>query len=147
MAYFLKMSPAQSWIGQLRLRFDPKALLVAPHVTLVFPTDKISEGVLRAEVAKSLLGFQGFRMDFDELRIVAEGDNELVSIFLLVGLGREAVVGLHTNLYSGVLCGELRKEIPYVPHVTLGTGMRRGVAESVVGTYCVGKRFLLFVFS
>lgn len=132
-ALFIDSSSCGAWLERTRLRFDPKALLVRPHVTLVFPTGKLREADMLAEALSVSDRTERFRVGFSELRIVEEEGSGLVSLFLLAGFGVEKVFELHRNLYSGQLSGELRKDIPYLPHVTLGTGMSLSEAEAVVG--------------
>jgi 2'-5' RNA ligase len=132
LALMIEKSSPRDWLEKTRLRFDPKAELVPPHVTVVFPTVKLSEEEMASEALSLLVESKSFTMSFSEVRIVNEEESGLVSLFLIVDNGFEEVVELHRRLYSGRLAGELRREKPYLPHVTLGTGLSRGIAEACV---------------
>ncbi|HYK08884.1 MAG TPA: 2'-5' RNA ligase family protein [Candidatus Eisenbacteria bacterium] len=98
-----------------REKYDPKWNVLNPHLTLVFPFVDIPEdGIVShlTEVAQQVVSFpitlSGFTKSFDDY------------LFLLVSNGREHIFNLHDKLYTGILSSQLRTDIPFIPHMTLG---------------------------
>lgn len=97
----------------LRLRFDPLARKVPPHITVVFP----------------------FVLDWNRDRLSALLDQQRPSLpipftlgkpvlmddflFFPLQTGREAVARMHDQLHASLPAG-VRSPVPYVPHVTFG---------------------------
>lgn len=103
-------------IEQLRLRFDPLASRIDPHITLVFPFESaLSADQLRAHMQQAIQGMAPFPMRLQG--ITGHGGEYL---FLNVVRGVDRLSELHDRLYSGPLAAYLRPEIPYHPHVTVG---------------------------
>jgi hypothetical protein len=42
------------------------------------------------------------------------------AVFLVADEGNSTILALHDRLYAGPLAGELRLDLPYVPHITVG---------------------------
>lgn len=108
-----------SSIDTIREKYDPYSNLVRPHITLVFPVpDKeISEGDLELHVRMVVSRQSPFSVRMN--RLTKSWDNWL---FLEVDEeeGKKELNQMHDELYSGVLASQLRKDIPYSPHVGLG---------------------------
>lgn len=119
MVYALVHYPAvdTQQINELRHKYDPQAELIAPHLTLVFPLPaSIGEASLVAHVGNVLCGWRQFPIRLQGLE--QSWDN---CLFLLLQEGKAEVIRLHDELYMGLLAPYLRKDLPYVPHVTLGS--------------------------
>jgi 2'-5' RNA ligase len=119
MVYALVHYPAidTQHIDELRRKYDPQFDLIAPHLTIVFPLpDEIDEARLVSHIGNVLGGWKRFRI---RLRGLAQSrDNYL---YLLTEQGSSEVIRLHNELYTGLLASYHRKDLPYVPHVTLGS--------------------------
>ena len=104
-------------IDELRRKYDPQVDLIAPHITVIFPlSDEMDEPVLVSHIRDVLRGWRRFPI---HLRGLAQSwDNYL---FLLLEEGNAEVIRLHDELYAGLLASYHRKDMPYVPHVTLGS--------------------------
>lgn len=95
---------------------DPLGNLIPPHVTLVFPFDSaIGDEVLLDHVSRRC-GSQG-AIDAS-LAATPVLDHEYIYFPIASGAGR--ITALHNDLYTGPLSDFLRRDIPYVPHVTVG---------------------------
>ncbi len=104
-------------INELRHKYDPQVDLIAPHVTLVFPVPtSIGEANLVAHIGNVLGNWRQFPIHLQGLE--QSGDN---CLFLRLQAGNTEVIRLHDELYTGMLAPYLRQDIPYVPHVTLGS--------------------------
>ncbi len=102
-------------IQTVRLSFDPLAEKVPPHVTLVFPfestlhTDTLMQHVKR--IADSTAPFQ---VSFG----IAEAHDDGY-VWLPVIQGRETIIHLHDQLYTGILSQLLSQRHLYQPHLTV----------------------------
>ncbi|MFE6138240.1 2'-5' RNA ligase family protein [Bacillus sp. NPDC057893] len=94
-------------IESIREIHDPLFGLIPPHITSVFPFESnisnISKGIGTIEI-KFASG------------VTSIGDY----LFLEIEQGKEQIEELHDKLYTGPLLPLLRKDIPYIPHVTVG---------------------------
>ncbi len=103
-------------IKQLREKYDPQAGWIAPHVTLMFPVpESVGEGNLVKHLENVLSGQRPFPIHLQGLQ--KSWDDYL---FLLVQEGGANLVGLHDNIYTGVLAGYRNENIAFIPHLTLG---------------------------
>ncbi len=100
----------------LRARYDPYAGVVGEHVTLVFPlAASVAGDVLAQHVRRVLSRWQPFPVHLVGLEVSWDH-------WLLLGMreGRDELVRLHDELYTGKLEPHLRRDLPYAPHVGLG---------------------------
>jgi 2'-5' RNA ligase len=103
-------------IASFRRRYDPTVDLVGPHLTLVFPVPaSLGHEAIRTHVADVLARTPAFDIRLHGLEV--SWDHFL---FLAVTEGRERVIALHDELYTGILQPYLWTEQPYLPHVGLG---------------------------
>lgn len=105
-------------IQAFRESFDPKAELIAPHVTLVFPfpADGIDTDELILEIETKLVHHRAFQTHLHDTHL----DPEDGLLHLLVQDGRQRIISLHNDLYSGMLDPYRRKDVEYIPHMTIG---------------------------
>src|SRR6267142_3161894 len=103
-------------IDELRRQYDPQVDLIAPHITIVFPvSESLDKSSLVSHVVNVLRDCKQFSVSLQGLE--QSWDN---CLFLLLKDGRAEVIRLHDDLYTGILAPFIRRDIPYVPHVTLG---------------------------
>jgi 2'-5' RNA ligase len=104
-------------IDLLRRKYDPQADLIAPHITLMFPVPSlIGESSLVSHIENVLSGCRQFPIHIAGLEQSADH-----YLFLVLQEGRAEIIHLHDRLYTGMLAPYLRTDLPYVPHVTLGS--------------------------
>ncbi|CAG0961138.1 Putative phosphoesterase YjcG [Anaerolineae bacterium] len=103
-------------IEQLRKQFDPLAMTIEPHITLVFPfeSDLLVES-LQAHIRQAIQGLSPFPI---RLHGITGSDDEY--LFMNIKRGNDQLIELHDRLYSGILAEYLRVEHTYVPHLTVG---------------------------
>jgi 2'-5' RNA ligase len=103
-------------IDAIRMRLDPLAHAIAPHITLVFPfeSDLLSKDI-ESHVRSALVDHPPFDIRLDGIT----GD-DAGYIFLNVTTGRDELIRLHDALYLGQLAPHLSLEHVYRPHLTLG---------------------------
>lgn len=103
-------------IESVRQRIDPQAGMIAAHVTLVFPFQSpLPSGAIRSHVAGVAERTAAFRVRLAGVRI---SDGEY--LYLDIDEGRQHVIALHQQLYTGPLADFHSSERPYEPHVTIG---------------------------
>jgi len=117
------------FIDELRARHDPLAHVVAPHVTLLFPTSKPTLEELIAEVELAVRGCAPFSAVLRSALAMPDGGRS--HVFLVPDEGFAEIVRLHERLYAGVLASELRLDVPFVPHMTVAAGLEHHAARAL----------------
>lgn len=112
-------------IQSIRKRHDPKYYdVVDPHITLVFSTDKVNADELVQHVRNKLSGTKSFNLKFDSAKLIEDDSKEFYHAFLIPSRGFDEINDVHDILYTGVLDSELRRDIPFIPHLGIGTGTK-----------------------
>jgi 2'-5' RNA ligase len=112
-------------IDALRAEHDPHRVnMVGPHLTLVYPTAVLEADALSQHTRSCAKGFAPITLHLDRVEVVEDDSASNFHTFLVPSVGCEQVVALHDALYRGPLDTELRRDVAYVPHVTVGTGSR-----------------------
>lgn len=113
---FPVLAPAdRAWIDDVRARHPNPP--IAPHVSLVFPHAAPDDAALVAHVRRC--AGPKIACVFRCCIAMPEPDGR-ASLFLVPDEGFAAIARLHDALYTGLLAGELRHDLPFVPHLTLG---------------------------
>jgi 2'-5' RNA ligase len=98
------------------VKYDPQVRLIAPHITLMFPvSDSIGEENLVHHLENVLKDWRSFPIHLQGVHLSWDD-----YVFLLVQAGKNDIIRLHDEMYTGILARELRKDIPFIPHLTLG---------------------------
>jgi len=101
-------------IEAIRRAHDPQADLVPPHFTLVFGARGADVAAAQAHVADVAARTAPIAWRLD--RMVAADDY----LFLMPAEGDAALRALHRALYAGPFAADLRRDIAFQPHVTIG---------------------------
>jgi len=100
---------------------DPLQKVIAPHFTFVFPVVDFPADEFCREIRAQLNNIYAF--PFLISRAIGHRDeftgNHLA--LLVPGPGAAQIANVHDLLYSGLLRKHLRRDLPFVPHVTIGT--------------------------
>ena len=97
-------------------KYNPFVDLIAPEITFVFPTpSSIGRENLEAHVARVLSNWEPFEVHFQPLKKTFDH-----WLYLASTEGKEAMIRLHDDLYTGILHAYLRDDLPYDPHIGLG---------------------------
>ena len=103
-------------IQQIRDRYDPLAVLIDPHITLVFPHESdFPIEQLRTHIQHAIQGIRPF-----EVYLQGITGSESEYLFLNIKVGNDQIIKLHDRLYSGLLESHLKKDHTYIPHLTVG---------------------------
>jgi 2'-5' RNA ligase len=111
---------ASSWLQAVRRQHDPQAGLVDAHFTLLFGVTDVPQATYLAHVAA--VARESAPIDFRcrQVQPWARPADAQAHLFLVPDEGHDALVDLHDRLYRGPLAPQLRPDLPYLPHVTLG---------------------------
>lgn len=122
------------WIADLRKRLDSKHSLVAPHLTLLSPIELTSANDLFSEAKRVVSEFKQFVIRFRSAIMMPEkSKNDFKSyIFLVPDEGFSNLVRLRSQLYSMGFSNHLRLDVPYVPHMTIGSNLNLSEAKAQV---------------
>ena len=111
--YFLNQDIKQ--INRFRQKYDPQWEMIPLHITIVYPLSDISEEqlivhmeTLTKEMKPFPIRLHGLMKSFDHC------------LFLLIQEGKEEIMKLRKQLYSGILQPYLKNDIPFTPHITIG---------------------------
>lgn len=113
----------RAWIDDIRAKYAGlHYAALAPHFTFVFPTSTVSPDALMRHVENI-----GAESTIYQIAIVIRcclPVKEVLSpqthLFLTPDEGLSQIVKLHDRLYTDILAPDLRLDIPYIPHMTLG---------------------------
>ncbi|MGG0187611.1 2'-5' RNA ligase family protein [Bacillus rhizoplanae] len=109
-------------IEAIRRKHDPLFGLISPHITLVFPfVSEVPNECLKKHIETIVGNMNSFHITLNP--VVTNSEEYL---FLLIEEGKEDIIELHNKLYTDFLQPFLHKEIPFLPHVTVG---RKGDKE------------------
>jgi 2'-5' RNA ligase len=124
----------RNWIEAVRSRHDPQAAMVAAHVTLVFPAEELDEVAIVAHAQSTAAVTAPITFQLTAAHPVRDKISSQSHIFLTPDLGETEIRDLHAALYSGVLASQLRTDIPFVPHITVGAAQTLEAAETVAAS-------------
>ncbi len=109
-------------LQEIRKQYDPLALILPPHITLVFPfSDNISNDELVSLVKDKIKNIVPFCVKFSNVLIDYDTYTKSNFIYLNCIDGNDTISFLHDTLYSiPTLSNHLNSKIAYKPHITLG---------------------------
>ncbi len=118
-----------AWIDAFREAHDPQHAIVATHFTLVFGSDKVSEKTYLEHV--EAVSASAYPIDFTcrYAMLSTEPGSARGLMFLVPDEGFSGLSLLHDRLYEGPLSANLRLDLPFVPHITIGASGDRADAR------------------
>lgn len=131
-AYPAVDQPDYDWIQGIRenkdeLYFD----VVEPHFTLVFPGHSVENAVLKEHVRDVVLQQKPIEFVLRSLLVVKDSFNEYWHTFLVPDEGNSEIIKLHDRLYTGPLVDDLLLEIPFIPHIGIGSNKDKVKAKQL----------------
>ncbi|MFC1564758.1 2'-5' RNA ligase family protein [candidate division KSB1 bacterium] len=103
-------------IDRIRKKYDPTFDLIKPHITVMFPVPgSAGEERVRQHVKNILAKWKPFSIRAGCLE--RSWDNWLL---LTLRDGSEKVIELYRYIYTGLLSDYCRRDIEFVPHISLG---------------------------
>jgi 2'-5' RNA ligase len=127
----LDIPPEQRrFIDAFRHAHDPQAALVPPHFTLVFGAGDATEAAYLRHVESVAQASAPIRFHCRCAVLGADERAERAFVYLVPDDGHAAISLLHDRLYRGPLAAGLRLQVPYVPHITIGSTPDFGQAKA-----------------
>lgn len=118
--------PLSRALGAFRARHEPaRAKLVAPHLTLMFGVQSASEAEITRLAQEEAARSAPFPVTFGSHELVHDPVENAHKLFLICDTGAPRLTALHRGLYAGPHRRELRPDLPYRPHMTIGTNADR----------------------
>jgi 2'-5' RNA ligase len=112
------MQAIETW----RAANDPTGhALVRPHFTLVFASNAVDEATYIAHVAAVAARTAPIAFHCRYAMLGADAHSPRAHAYLVPDEGYAALSLLHDALYTGALADALRLDLPYTPHITVGT--------------------------
>jgi 2'-5' RNA ligase len=109
------------FVDAFRREHDPQAALVPPHFTLVFPGTDLEEAAYLRHVESVAQAVAPIPFHCRCAMLGADERAERAFAYLVPDEGHAAITLLHDRLYAGPLAPSLRLQLPYTPHVTIGS--------------------------
>jgi hypothetical protein len=106
-------------IQKTRAEHDMYYRLVKPHFTVVFRSS-IRETEFVQHVRQQASSIRKFTFELRCALVVEDVAGAVNQVFLVPDRGFSDIVKLHDRLYTGVLAPELRLDIPFYPHISIG---------------------------
>ncbi len=120
------------WIQSWREKNDELFRIVAPHFTIVFAVDGEPEEEFIKEIEVQAKGFGKIEFEIKRAMIHKDEFIDLYHQFLVPGKGYDEIVTLHDKLYSGRLLPHWKRDIEYIPHLTIGNSKDKSKCEQDV---------------
>jgi 2'-5' RNA ligase superfamily len=112
----------KDWIESLREEHDKLNFgVVDAHVTFVFPVIDIDEDALVHHVRRQVVRAEPIDLILHSAQVSKDDFIGYWHTFLVPREGYDEVVQLHDKLYMSPLEPGLRRDLPYIPHVSVGT--------------------------
>lgn len=118
-----------AWIQSYRKQHDISFEVVQPHFTIVFPTTIIDQRAFIEDIYEQSKGLPPIVFDINKAILNKDSLSDYYYEFLVPANGYSDIVKLHDKLYSGKLQHELRNDIEYIPHISIGKSKDLQIAE------------------
>lgn len=120
------------FIRAFRARHDQlRAQMIQPHFTLVFGCVKVPSADFIAHSGRIAGHASAIRFCCRYAMVSGSDKEEAAQVHLVPEEGYSAISRLHDKLYTGPLAAELALNIPYVPHITIGSLSTRKAAKEL----------------
>ncbi len=121
-----------SQIENFRKEHDNMFNIIKPHFTLVFPLENIEVPDLIHEMDLLLEHEKAISFSIRCAMINKDAFSENYHVFLVPDEGLSQMIKLHDKLYIGLLNEDLRLDIPYIPHITIGSSKDKYKSKKMV---------------
>lgn len=98
------------------------------HFTLVFPVEAVPSD-LAPEIAAVAQSTPPISFAIRGTKVIGDVPGQVSRIFMFLDKGDVQITALHDRLYAGALRQQLRSDIPFVPHLTVGAAPDLQAAE------------------
>ena len=95
--------------------------LIDPHITFVYSVTPDMADLLAAHTSEIAASHGSIKFVKDRTLVRRVPGQDLWYLFLVPGIGSGELTQLHDRLQSGEFVRFFRKEMPFVPHITIGS--------------------------
>lgn len=120
-----------NWIQAIRAEHDIYYEIVSPHFTFVFPCSITAEAGFVGHIKQRTKGVKKIRFVSRCALVVKDRVSKHTHVFLIPDEGFSDIVRLHDRLYTGLLTSELRLDIPFLPHIGIGSAIAPEACKSL----------------
>lgn len=99
--------------------------VVDPHFTLIFAVDRITTDAFVSEVRQRSKNQKKIDFTIRCATVNKDAFRDYYHTFLVPDEGHSDLVKLHNKLYSGSLSGNLRLDLDFIPHITVGNSKNK----------------------
>src|SRR5262245_15340448 len=132
LAYPVLSAADRAMIRAFRVEHDqPKVHKVEPHFTIALSAPGGDDDDYLEHVRKIAAASHPITFHCRYAMLGADESGDTAYIFLVPDEGNSALSLLHDRLYRGLLASCLRIDVPYVPHITIGTCSERQKAKEL----------------
>lgn len=122
----------RSFLDEIRARHDAaKHALIAPHFTLVFGIPGVSLPSYERHVEAVAKKSRAFAFRCTEATVGPSHPEGGFHVFFVPGEGSRELTALHERLHRGPFASHLRRDLPFVPHITVATLPAQSAAEDL----------------
>jgi 2'-5' RNA ligase len=123
---------ASSFMESFRREHDlPYRDVVAAHFTLVFGCKTIPVPEYSNHISAVASQWQSVHFSCRYAMLGADDFDDSAYVFLVPDEGYSGISLLHDRLYTGILGPLLRLEVPFIPHITIGTLKDRAATKAL----------------
>lgn len=114
------------WIQSIRKKYDELYFnVIKPHFTFIFPVESADDKKIISHLKKMITRQHEIEFNLSKTIINKDVFNNYWHIFLVPAKGEKEIMKLHDKLYTGILAPELRKDIPFIPHLGIANGKNK----------------------
>jgi 2'-5' RNA ligase len=123
---------ASAFVTEFRRRHDaPRHERIQAHFTLVFGCTALGVDEFTSHVAAVAKTSRPIHFSCKYAMLGNDDESEVAYVFLVPDEGNAEISLLHDRLYTGLLRPHLRLDLPYIPHITIGTTTGREEAKQL----------------
>jgi 2'-5' RNA ligase len=121
---------AAAFLTEFRQRHDaPRHERIDAHFTLVFGCTAFGVDEYTSHVAEAARASRPVRFSCKYAMLGNDDETDIAYVFLVPDQGNAEISLLHDRLYTGILRPYLRLDLPFIPHITIGTTSNRDEAK------------------
>ncbi len=119
-------------LARFRTAHEPeRAVLVPPHITLVFGLSDIKPAEFLEFCQDNAKSTAAFKVTFTKVETAYDPFDRMHKMFLMVDDSQAMLPKLHRRLYLGPHRTQLDDAIPYRAHMTVATNAERAIIDSL----------------
>jgi hypothetical protein len=112
-----------NWIQAIRAEHDIYYEIAPPHFTFVFPCSIKDDAAFVGHIKQCTKGVKKIHFVSRCAIMVKDRLSEYTHVLLIPDDGFSDIVRLHDRLYTGLLASKLLLDIPFLPHIGIGSAI------------------------